>query len=473
MDLVLFPNQLFEPKVIENCFLNVATIQTIYFIEDPVFYGDRKGSPHANKLNLNTLRLLMMYILHKNYIQILQKHFKVVYIPIEQLWNKINYSFLPKECLIIDPCDHLLMNRLKKTNINWTIIESPSFLFTRSDLQSYMIGRENKHLQHSSFYEFSKDKLQLLKGIKNLDIYNREPYKKDIVYPPNPYRYTYSTIDNWNDAVIWLENSPFKNNYHPNKNYLELITNYLIHLPITHLDVKKWLNDFLKNRLHLYGKYQDVVIPEQALLYHSGLSIYLNNGMITPSEIIKKIKLYPTDIQNYEGFIRQIIGWREYTRLYYLYISPKIYRKNIFGLPKKQLSKMWYLGTTNIPVVDKTIQNAFNYGYINHIQRLMVIANYMTLNEVHPDNIYKWMYEFSLDSYDWVMVFNCYSMGSWSDNGYAMRKPYISSSNYILKMTNESKGEWQEKWDVIYRGFINKHKNILKHTQLANLIIST
>ena len=94
----------------------------------------------------------------------------------------------------------------------------------------------------------------------------------------------------------------------------------------------------------------------------------------------------------------------------------------------------------------------------------------MTLNNVHPDNVFKWMYEFSLDSYDWVMVFNCYSMGTWSDKGFAMRKPYISTSNYIIKMTNAEKGEWQTKWDTLFYKFINNHKDIIQHTQLANLL---
>jgi deoxyribodipyrimidine photolyase-related protein len=100
----------------------------------------------------------------------------------------------------------------------------------------------------------------------------------------------------------------------------------------------------------------------------------------------------------------------------------------------------------------------------------MVMANYMTINEIHPDNIYKWMYEFSLDSYDWVMIFNSYSMGSWSDKGHAMRKPYISSSNYVLRMSSAKKGEWTTVWDDKFKSFIQKNKQIIKHTQLANLV---
>jgi deoxyribodipyrimidine photolyase-related protein len=176
-----------------------------------------------------------------------------------------------------------------------------------------------------------------------------------------------------------------------------------------------------------------------------------------------------TTLAGLEGFIRQIIGWREYARFYYYVVPKTIYRKNTFK-NSGRMNKTLYMGTTEIPLVNKTIQYAFNYGYINHIQRLMVMSNYMTLWGYHPDMIYKWMYEFSLDSYDWVMIFNCYSMGSWSDGGKAMRKPYISSANYLLKMSNESKGEWSDIWNEKFNRFLTKHKNILKHTQLANLL---
>jgi len=466
MYLVLFPNQLFDPKLLKKL---VSQIDTIYFIEDPVFYGDRKGSPHASKLNINTLRILFMKVLHERYITLLKTSFSVDYITIDKLWNHNDYSYLPEECAIIDPCDALLMTRLQKTKTKWTIIDNPSFLFTRADLAEYMKDRETKALQHSHFYEFAKDKLNILKNVSNQDIYNRSPYQSNIALPPNPYRFTYSKPEEWLKALEWLNQSPFKKNVGPS-NLLNSINTYLIHLPLTHEHVRKWLKDFITNRLDTYGKYQDVVIPDQALLYHSGLSIYLNNGMITPIEVIEKVKKHPSDIRNSEGFLRQVIGWREYTRLYYLYVPAKIYRLNIFKQPKKPLTKKWYNGTTGIAIVDQTIKNAFQYGYINHIQRLMIMSNYMTLNNLHPDNIFKWMYEFSLDSYDWVMVFNCYSMGTWSDKGFAMRKPYISTSNYIIKMTNAEKGEWQTKWDTLFYKFINNHKDIIQHTQLANLL---
>jgi len=470
MDLILFPNQLFEIKLLKS---NTPMVKTIYFIEDPVFYGDRKGSGAVENLQLNQLRIMYMYVVHQRYIkQLKEAGYKVIFKSILDLFGKTHsYSFLPKNCILYDPCDHVLMKRLESTNINWTIINNPSFLLTNQDIELYRKNKETKRFQHHDFYKFVKNKLKILENVPSQDKYNREPYKKDIPMPPNAFQHLFSNSREWESVIKWLEKTPFQNNPRPLLEWKVIIDNYLIHLPLTSADVKQWLFDFIKNRFNNYGKYQDVVTTENVLLYHSGLSIYLNNGLITPMEVIQAISKKKTDIQNYEGFVRQVIGWREYCRMYYLQVATKDFKKNIFKQPlQKKLNEAWYTGETEIPIVNETIQYAFNYGYLNHIQRLMVMANYMTLSNIHADRIYQWMYEFSLDSYEWVMVFNCYSMGSWSDGGLAMRKPYISSSNYILKMSDAKKGDWMILWNKKFQTFLKKNHTILEHTQLANLL---
>lgn len=462
MSLVLFPNQLFDIK-------HLPKQTTIYFVEDPVFYGDRKGSGAVESLKLNQLRILYMYVTHQRYLKMLKDNgYKVIYKPITELWKKHDYSFLPKQCTLFDPCDHVLMKRLQKTSIEWTILDSPSFILTEKELKSYR-GTKTTRFQHSDFYKMVKEKLNLLKNVPSQDVYNREPYKKSMPLPPSPFQHLFGSKNEWNIGVQWLQKSIFHTNPKPFLPWDKLIDSYLVHLPLTSKDVQVWFQDFLKHRLDHYGSYQDVVLSSNPLLYHSGLSIYLNNGFITPLEVINILRKKKTSLQNYEGFVRQVIGWREYCRLYYLYVTPKDYRQNIFHL-KKKLTKEWYQGTTAIPIVNESIQYAFNYGYLNHIQRLMVISNYMTLSNIHPDGIYQWMYEFSLDSYEWVMVFNCYSMGSWSDGGLAMRKPYISSANYILKMSDSPKGPWVDLWNAKFKSFLKDHASLLKHTQLANLV---
>lgn len=218
---------------------------------------------------------------------------------------------------------------------------------------------------------------------------------------------------------------------------------------------------FLKQRFKNFGAYEDAIDDRSQYMFHSGISVFLKNGLLTPHQVVadtmKYVKTHTgrdgIPMSSVEGFIRQIIGWREFCRLYYVVVPPKVYHKNALHATVTRINKCWYDGTTGIPIVDRTIRDAFAYGYLHHIRRLMVMANYMTLSRLHPDLVYKWMYEFSLDSWDWVMVFNCYSMGTYSDGGTATWKPYISSSAYIKKMSHESSGPWET--ILVLRYFLN------------------
>ena len=131
--------------------------------------------------------------------------------------------------------------------------------------------------------------------------------------------------------------------------------------------------------------------------------------------------------------------------------------KNSFG-NNKRLGKEWYLGTTGLIVIDNEILKAIKYGYSHHIIRLMIFLNFMIINEIRPDDIYKWFMEVvSIDAYDWVMISNIYSMGYFSKIG--MKRPYLSSSNYIIKMSNYKKdGKWDIIWDEKYRSFVKSRK---------------
>ena len=162
-------------------------------------------------------------------------------------------------------------------------------------------------------------------------------------------------------------------------------------------------------------------------------------------------------LNSYEGFIRQLF-WREYQRYCYIYFDFNI--KPFFG-NKKKLGKEWYKGTLDIPPVDDAIKTAFKTGYLHHINRLMVVGNYMNLNEIDAWEAFRWFMEFSCDSYEWVMHQNVLDMVFFVSGGKTMRRPYMSSSNYILKMSNYKKGEWSETWNEKYRKFIEKHEDKL------------
>jgi deoxyribodipyrimidine photolyase-related protein len=163
-------------------------------------------------------------------------------------------------------------------------------------------------------------------------------------------------------------------------------------------------------------------------------------------------------IASLEGFIRQILGWREYMRGMYLDRHVTLRTTNAFD-HQRHLTADWYNATTGIPPVDDVIKKTLTRGYAHHIERLMVVGNMMILSEIHPNEVYRWFMEMYVDAYDWVMVPNVYGMSQYADGGSMTTKPYISSSNYILSMSHYERDEWSDAWDGLYWRFIEKHRD--------------
>ena len=492
MTLVLCPNQLFEREPLNM--IKKYDVKEIMVWEDPVFFGDRRGSPHGSALlRLNKMRIIYMRVAIQWYVEYLRahvpKHIRVIHIPVEDLWDKPlkqRYEvWKQKQIWMYDPTDHLLMKRIRGSvqSQHITILDSPQFLLSSEDIHEYMrIHEGKKRLQHAPFFDFVKKKLQLLVGITSTDQMNRRPFPKDQELPPTPFLDVATKIQRsraWSQQVEWLESHPvFSKNPGSTQD---------IGYPIAFVDVRAWFDKFLKERFSLFGTYEDAVVAESPWMYHSGIAVFLNMGLLTPAYVIQTLQQtryqhLTKELNNYEGFLRQLMGWREYSRLYYMAVPPSTYLKNVFGMkPLRRLPPSWYntkhsthpkQNTTGCNFVDRTIEDAWNTGYLHHIRRLMVIANYMTLCGIHPNRIFDWMYEFSMDSWDWVMVFNVYSMGSWSDGGYAMRKPYISSASYLQRMANMRDPDDSYIWDEKFKKFLKQHKDVLKHTQLAKLVRS-
>jgi deoxyribodipyrimidine photolyase-related protein len=472
--LILFPHQCFVAQWVQQT-VQENKIQRVLLWEDPVFYGDRKGAPGVQQVRLNKLRLSFQYVLTRTALASWQKH---VTVPcdlreVDALWGRTDVYADWKaatEVWIVDPLDHLLNARLRKAGVHPHVLESPSFLMSRDQLAAYQ--KKHKSLRHAPFYNYAKEQLRLLEGVPNLDSFNRSPFPRNATLPPSPLqRRNAVPFPIWEDAAAWVNNHPqFRKN--PGKVNMDVLK----YMATTPQEAEEWLKTFLQQRFASFGTYEDAMVPASPWLYHSGLAVYLNHGLLTPAVVLQKVqqtfrRLNKSEqskaLASYEGFVRQLVGWREFTRLYYLTVPPKVYRRNLFGMTNRPLARAWYEGTTGIPVVDRTIEDAWNTGYLHHIRRLMVISNYMTLCEIHPDRLYQWMYEFSLDSWDWVMVFNCYSMGAWSDGGTSMRKPYISSAAYVKRMAREPSGPWEKEWNARWEHFKKKHRDILRHTQLA------
>jgi deoxyribodipyrimidine photolyase-related protein len=202
----------------------------------------------------------------------------------------------------------------------------------------------------------------------------------------------------------------------------------------------------------------------------------MNIGLITPKYIVEETlnfsEKHKIPLNSVEGFIRQIIGWREFIRGVYE-TSGSIQRtKNYWGFKRKIPESFWN-GTTGIEPLDITIKKVLQTGYCHHIERLMVLGNFMVLCEFDPDEVYRWFMELFIDSYDWVMVPNVYGMSQFADGGLMSTKPYISGSNYLMKMSDYQKGDWQLIWDGLFWRFMDKHRKFFLSNPRLGMLIRT
>ena len=170
--------------------------------------------------------------------------------------------------------------------------------------------------------------------------------------------------------------------------------------------------------------------------------------------------------------MRQILGWREFIRAVYMREGSRQRTTNYWRFSRKIPPSMWD-GTTGIGPVDTVIRKALRTGYCHHIERLMVLGNFMVLCEFDPDEVYRWFMEMFVDAYDWVMVPNVYGMTQYADGGLMTTKPYISGSNYLLKMSDFEKGEWQTVWDGLFWRFMHTQRDFFLQNPRLGMLIKT
>lgn len=413
---VILPHQLYDKKYLDDSYNYILWEHPNYF----------------TRYNFNKKKLILHRASMKYYYDYLKdNNFSVKYI-------NFNKKLELKEYTIFDPIDKL------KLKGNPIILESPNFILTKDQYTKYR--KKTTKFIFGNFYMWSKKELNLYPKLKSKDKENRDIYKDDLIIPK--LKIIKSDQEYINPAISYI-NKHFPNNYGNINNFI---------YPISHKGAQKWLKDFFENKLKYFGPYQDFVKKDEYYMFHSVLSSSINIGLLNPLEIIEELKEIKSTVplNSFEGYLRQLF-WREYQRYTYLYVN---FNKNYFG-NRKKLSKKWYEGTLNIEPIDDLIKSGFDTGYIHHIGRLMFIGNFMNLSGISPKEGYKWFMEFSIDSYEWVMMQNVLDMVFFSTGGETSRKPYITSSNYILKMSNYDKDDWAYEWDELYNKFLKKHKKKL------------
>ena len=343
------------------------------------------------------------------------------------------------------------------------------FLFTREEFEKFHKGKQNFRM--ASFYKYGRTKFNVLLeketdplgGKWSFDEENRKKIPKGLDLPSLPE----FKLSKYHNEVSTLIEKHFMD--HPGK-----LGN--IWFPVTRKQAMKSLKVFLDKRIENFGIYEDAMVPNKNFLFHSTISPLLNIGLLTPEEVLEltidafKKKALP--LNSVEGFVRQILGWREFIRGIYQQKSDYQVKKN-FWKHKRRLTQHWYDGTTGIDPLDDCIRRTSMDGYHHHIPRLMIISNIMNMSEIHPDDINKWFMEMYIDSSDWVMIPNVYGMATYSDGGLMSTKPYTCGSNYILKMSNYSKGEWCDIVDGLYWRFTDKHRSFYEKNARMSFLTRT
>lgn len=235
-------------------------------------------------------------------------------------------------------------------------------------------------------------------------------------------------------------------------------------LPVDREGALAWLDDFLETRLTGFGTYEDALTTRSPTLFHSVLSPFLNAGLITPDEVVQRAldagEALRVPLNDLEGFLRQVVGWREFMRGAYRQHRHTLRRRNVWG-GERLLTERWLEGRTGLMPLDRAIGNALALGWNHHIERLMVIANLMNLAEIEPREVYRFFMTHYIDAYDWVMVPNVYGMGLTSDGGIFTSKPYLCGSNYLRRMSDYPGGDWTDVVDGLYWRFVAKHRATL------------
>ena len=461
---IILGNQLFNPK-----YLSPYKDHLFFMAEDYDLCAFEKHHKLKILLFLSSMRSFKDELKSKNFNVFYRdgnKDFKLSY---EKKLEKVIKEKKIKEISFFEIEDKFFEKRIlsliKKNSLKVNQIKTPMFLINRDEFKSYLT--RNKRPFMANFYKIVRTKMNLLmnkngtpKGNKwSFDEENRKKLPNSIKIPK------ISKVNETKETTVLKKfiSSNFKN--HPGD--LDKFW-----FPTTRNDANKWLDEFLKERIKLFGDYEDAVTDKSNTVFHSALSPLINLGLITPDEILEKLKKIENKvpINSLEGYIRQIIGWREFMRGIYQNFEQRLEKTNFFN-HKRKMKNTWYNGTTGLDPLDHAINNAKNFGWSHHIERLMILANIMNLCEIHPKQVYKWFMEMFVDSSDWVMSPNVYGMGLFSDGGIFATKPYICGSSYFLKMMHFKKGPWCDVMDGLYWKFIDRHKTFfLKNPRLAMMV---
>ena len=347
------------------------------------------------------------------------------------------------------------------------LLETPGFLTTREQVLAQFGDRQPRM---ATFYEWQRRRLDVLMdgdgtvgGKWSYDADNRKALPKDLEIPDMPRTQRRQEVT---DAIAWVSEEFADNPGDPET----------FSWPVTHEVAERWLTRFCADRLELFGPYEDAIAADETWIFHSALSPLINTGLLDPRRVVDAVVSHAeandVPLSSLEGFVRQVIGWREYMRGAYVARGREMRTRNMLRL-SRSLDEGWWTGETGLDPVDRVIERILETGYAHHIERLMILGNAMLLLRIDPDEVYEWFMEMFVDAYDWVMVPNVYAMSQFAVGELITTKPYVSGSNYVRKMSDFGKGDWATAWDALYWQFVDDHRDAFASNPRTAMTVRT
>jgi len=368
------------------------------------------------------------------------------------------------ELFVTKPGEWRLIELLENTPLKVSIIEDDRFIASHAEFENW--AHDKKALRMEFFYREMRRKTGLLMdgdkptgGKWNFDQENRKsPPKEIITTEPSIFKH-----DEITEEVLALVNERYSSHFG------EI---YPFNYAVTPEDANIILDKFIQHSLPFFGDYQDAMMLDEPFLYHALISLYLNTGLLDPLETCRKVEEAfingDAPLNAVEGFIRQIIGWREYIRGIYFLKGPGYTDQNYLKA-KRKLPSFYWSADTKMRCVSQAVLQTKKHSYAHHIQRLMVTGNFALLADVDPKEVHQWYLSVYIDAFEWVEAPNTLGMSQFSDGGLVASKPYISSGAYINRMSNYCKschydvkdklGDVACPFNALYWDFLIRHKD--------------
>ncbi|MEM0964412.1 MAG: cryptochrome/photolyase family protein, partial [Bacteroidota bacterium] len=370
---------------------------------------------------------------------------------------------------LCEPVDFTLEKRLaagaEAAGVDLDVLDTPLFLNTRQQNRDFFDGRKRYFM--ADFYKHQRRRLGVMVdgegapegGQWSFDHDNRKKLTKqalaEVPTLPEIAQDAYAT-----EAAAYVEE------HFPD----HVGASGPLPYPTDHDGAADWLAAFVAQRFERFGPYEDAVEPGESSLYHGVLTPMLNVGLLTPQQVLDAaLSASGIPINSREGFVRQVIGWREYIRATYDLEGVTMRTDNMWDFGR-EIPEAWYTGETGLAPVDDVIPRVLASGYANHIERLMVLGGALFLTRFHPREVYRWFMEMFVDAYDWVMVPNVYGMSQHAAGPIITTKPYMSGSNYLRKMSHYPRGDWEAEWDGLYWTFLRDYREPIETYRRMSMI---